>query len=175
MIRSIALIVLLGVAQLTHAASQRELSIDDLVALSDEIVVGRVVASEVRWQGELIVTVATIEVVDAWVGSARRLEVTELGGTALHPRTGIRMRMEASTRSALRDGEEWLLFLARGRAGLRAIVGGRQGAFEVNERAIAVGPKRFDGDRTLRARAITLDEMRREVGDAIERRAVGRR
>lgn len=159
------------------AATQRELAVEELVDLSSDIVVGRVVGNEVLWQGKLIFTVTTVEVEEALkgAGGSPRVEVTQLGGTAPHPRTGLPMTMSASTFAPLETGQEVLLFLHRGRTGARGLVGAQQGRMLVREnpatgrREIPVGEKRLDVHRAagvpdeVAVRVMTLDAMRERI------------
>lgn len=164
--------LLLLVAPLLLAASQRELGLDEVADLSTEVVVGRVVASESRWQGRLIVTVTTVDVLESLKGApgGPRVEVTQLGGRAPHPRTGVVMDMSASTFAALDTGQEVVLFLHRGKGGLRQLVGGPQGRLVVREnpktrvREIPVGAKQLNvaGD-AVEVGPMTLDTLRERV------------
>ena len=132
-----------------NAATQRELSLGEMVGLSDEIVIGRVVDSEARWQGELIVTVTWVDIDEQLMGSTLgRMELTQLGGTAVHPRTGIEVTLTASTQVEMRPGDEVLLFVSRATSGIRQIVGAQQGRYAIRldsqsgRRLVPVGPKR---------------------------------
>ena len=169
----------------TSAASQRELSLDEMVALSEEIVVGLVTGIETAWRGHVIVSVATVEVGEIIMGPGRprRIEITQLGGTAVHPETGISVTMTASSHVALVEGEEVLLFVSREPGGLRQIVGAQQGKYAVREnertgeRELPVGPKRLVVARGLAqtvvtSETMTLDEMRARIRGHAERQAV---
>lgn len=188
-------LLLLCCVDFSFAASQRELKLDELTELSEEIVVGRVVSTESRWEGSLIVTVASVEVSDSWKGrSPDRIEVLHLGGTAQHPQTGLPITMSTSLELSLQPEDELLLFLvrpestARLQPGARRIVGGPQGRFAVSrdprtaERRIPVGPKRLateaprvGGPAELATTTISLDAMRTRVRRSIEKAQGGRR
>lgn len=169
-----------------QAASQLELGLDRMVALSDEIIVGKVTANETRWEGRLIVTVATVEVGEVVLGDAPSIiEVTQLGGTAIHPRTGLSVNMSASNQTALRLGEEVLLFISRARHGQRHLVGAQQGVYIIREdprtreRQLPVGPKRLvvlrGGDADLvRTEPVTLEIMRERIRSHIRDQAIQR-
>ena len=176
-------VVLLPTAD-TSAASQRELSLERMVSLSDEIVVGRVTGVETEWRGRVIVSVATVEIGELIVGPGRprRIEITQLGGTAVHPDTGISVTMTASTHVALAEGEDVLLFVSRGDDGLRQIVGAQQGKYAIRENArtgvrqLPVGPKRLvvvrgSAETVVRTEPMTLDEMRTRIRGHAERQA----
>ena len=157
------------------AATNRTLSVEERVDLSEEIVVGRVVDSMTEWQGKLIVTVSTVEVSETIKGrTAGTVEVTQLGGTAAHPDSGISVTMTASSHVALAAGEEVLLFLGRRGSGPLQLVGAQAGKYVVRPnpltglRELPVGPKVLDttrGDRqdAVRAESISLDTMRRRI------------
>lgn len=174
--------LLLALLPFLLAATQRELTLDELVDQSTDIVVGRVVANEARWQGKLIFTVTTVEVDEALKGAAGtpRVQVTQLGGTASHPRTGLAMTMSASTFAPLESGQHVLLFLHRGRTGARGLVGAQQGRMLVREnpatrqREIPVGAKRLEvrrggvGPDEVEVRVMTLDAMRARIRARVE-------
>ena len=182
-VRSVLLMLVscLVAATLTHGASQRALSLEEMVGYSDEIVVGRIASAESRWQGRLIVTVATVEIEEALKGGrSQRLDVTQLGGTAVHPRTGLSVTMSASTQVTLEPGTDVLLFVSRAASGQRQLVGAQQGVFRIREnprtrvREIPVGPKRLTTERgaerdTVRSEAQTLDAMRERIRTVVDR------
>jgi len=166
------------------AATERALSLEQMTGLAEEIVVGTVVDETTRWEGRLIVTVSTIEVDSALKGRPEsRIEITQLGGSAVHPQTGLAVTMTASSQVAMRPGEEVLLFVARSRSGLRQIVGAAQGKLSIRTnprtgvKEIPVGPKQLgvtpgpDADRWS-SEALTLESMRRRIEAAL--RAAGR-
>jgi hypothetical protein len=170
---------LLGAAGVLAAvragAAGRELRLPELVDLSQEIVVGRVLTGKARWQGPLIVTSTAVRVDEALKGRpGRKIKVTQLGGTAVHRRLGAAVTMTASSYTALRPGEHVILFLEQQRAGRRGIVGAQQGKFLVRDEAdtgraiVPVAPKRLSVAReparvTLGAETMTLDAMRDNI------------
>jgi hypothetical protein len=167
------------------AASQRKLALDGIVELSQEIVVGRVTVLETAWRGRLIVSIVTVEVVETIKGGGvpPRIEITQLGGTAVHPDTGLSVTMTASSHVALAEGEDVLLFVSRTSDGLRQIVGAQQGKYAIRmnartgERELPVGPKRLvvapgTSGNVVRADTMTLDEMRTRIRGHVERQGV---
>lgn len=167
-------------------ASQRALDVDELTDLSTEVVVGRVVSHATHWEGRLIVTVSTVEVGESIKGRApSRIEITQLGGMAVHPETGLAVTMSASHQVSLGIGEEVLLFVHRTDRGLRQIVGAQQGKYVVREDArsgeaqLPVAPKRLvvtrDAEGTrVQAEPMSLDTMRERIRTRVERTAGGR-
>lgn len=187
-VRFIAAFLVVGllVSLPAWSASQRSLRLEELIDLSTEVVVGRVVSNETQWEGRLIVTVSTVEVEESIKGHApSRIEITQLGGTAVHPTTGLAVTMSASHQVGLGIGEEVLLFVHRTDRGLRQIVGAQQGKYVVREDArsgeaqLPVAPKRLvvtrepDGT-SVRAEPMTLDAMRERIRERVERTAGGR-
>jgi len=171
--------VLALLATLTGAAradSGRALDLDQLIDLSEEIVVGEVVGSTARWQGKLIVTDTVIRMDEAMKGTPpREVTITQPGGTAVHPRLGAEVTTQASTFTAFAVGESVVLFVDQ-RAGVRRLVGAQQGKLVVEPpaargaqpRGLAVGPKALQlephpGGGTIGTRGMTLDELRARV------------
>lgn len=156
-------------------AASRELGLPELVGLSQEIVVGRVLHARARWEGRLVVTSTVVRVEEALKGSpASKIKITQLGGTAVHPRLRAPVTMTASTYTDLAPGEHVVLFLEEQRPGRRGIVGAQQGKFVVHDEpeggraTVPVGPKALrvtrDGAHvTLGADTMTLDAMRDRI------------
>jgi hypothetical protein len=156
------------------SASQQALGLDDLIDTADEIVVGTVAESSARWEGRLVVTTSVVEVEESLKGGAgRRIEITQLGGTAVHPVIGKPVTINASSFTALAPGERVVLFVDHRRPAVRQLVGAQQGKLAVRPDpsgtpSVAVGPKRLagrtDGARaTITTEAMSLDELRRHV------------
>lgn len=178
-----ALVALLSVTVPARAVSERDLSLDDMVALADDIVIGRVLRSEARWQGKLIVTVSTVAVDESLKGSsAGEVAITQLGGTAAHPRLGVPVTMSVSEETTLSPGEEVILFVRQTGPGTNQVVGGAQGKLVVRPDPasgalnVSGAPHellgRRDGARqTVETVAPTLDAMRTRIRGAIARQA----
>jgi len=165
----------------TEAAETRALNLEQMVDLSQEIVVGNVVGSATRWEGRLVVTITTIEIDEAIKGQrSGRIEITQVGGTATHPDTGLSVTMTASTQVGFQSGQDVLLFVARSPEGLRQIVGAQRGMYRVGTdpttgvRRLIQGPKRLHAtpgdrsqgdpaDRAIEAEPVTLGEMRKRI------------
>lgn len=153
------------------AETQRELTLGEMVDLSDDIVVGTVVESEAHWQDKLIVTVATVAVESALKGApASTVTVTQPGGTAVHPVLGVPVHMSASGVALMRPGEEVVLFLRQAPSGHRGVVGGSQGSLrvrhdrETGKRMVPVGPKGLrvvaqPGGKSVVAEELSLDDL----------------
>ena len=102
------------------------------------------------------------------------VEVTQLGGKATHPDTGLGVTMTASTHVALAAGEEVLLFLGRTDSGMRQLVGAQAGKYAIRanpltgKRELPVGPKTLNVTRgeehdTVRVETVSLDAMRQRI------------
>ena len=175
-IRLCTVLLLATLAVTARADSGRALDLDQLIDLSDEIVVGEVVGSTSRWQGKLVVTDTVVRVDEAMKGSPpHEVTVTQPGGTAVHPRLGAEVTTQASTFTAFDRGESVVLFVDQ-RDGVRRLVGAQQGKLVVEpqaghgtqQRGLAVGPKALrvepgPGGGTIGTRGMRLDELRDRV------------
>ncbi|MCK6556340.1 hypothetical protein L6Q96_17430 [Candidatus Binatia bacterium] len=178
-----ALAVALAGALPVRAVSEREFSLDDMVSLADDIVVGRVLHSTPRWQGKLIVTVSQVAVGESLKGRpVDEVEVTQLGGTAVHPRLGVPVTMSVSEDAVLSPGEEVVLFVRQTRPGTRQLVGGAQGKLVIRPDPTSGVPtlpgaphrllvEREGEHRRIETAAPTLDAMRRRIDAAVARQA----
>jgi hypothetical protein len=172
-------LVLAAAASPALGASARTLGLDEMIDLSEEIVRGEVTGSSARWQGKLIVTDTTVRVDEAMKGAPpREITLTQLGGTAVHPRLGAAVRMEASSFTAMAAGEAVVLFVDR-KGAVRRLVGAQQGKLVLREDtaakkpAVAVGPKRLRvlseaREGPIGATGMTLDELRARVRTRVE-------
>jgi hypothetical protein len=197
--RLLAALLAVGLATLPdlgRAAEERALAMEELIDQAEEIVVGEVTRSEARFEGAVIVTESRVDVAEALKGSPpRSVSILQLGGTAVHPRLGAPVSMDASSHVSLRTGERVVLFLRRRPGGAAEIVGTHQGKLEVSEAParpappglppaaeprLATGPKELRVRRAaegLRARAedMTLQQLRERVRTReAERRTGGR-
>lgn len=167
-----------GVANLGRAEGESDLSIDEMVDLADEVVIGQVVASDARWRGKKIVTTATLRIDEALKGEpGSEVEIVQLGGTAVHPVLRSEIRMEASGFTSLETGEFVMLFMTRDQRNQRHLVAGAQGKFvieveETGDETVAVAPKRLQVVRS-EGRAVLL-EGRPMTLDALKERVAGR-
>ena len=174
-IRFCTVLLLATLAGAAGADSGRALDLDQLIDLSDEVVVGEVVGSTARWDGKLVVTDTVVRVDEAMKGSPpHEVTLTQPGGTAVHPRLGAEVTTQASTFTAFDRGESVVLFVDR-RNGVRRLVGAQQGKLVVEPpgahgtpRGLAVGPKALrvepgPGGGTIGTRGMRLDELRARV------------
>lgn len=164
----------------TFAASERTLGLDALIDAADAIVVAEVLESESHFEGRLVVTRSTVKVSEALKGTPEtRLDVTQLGGTAVHPRLGVPVTMDASTFVALRPGEKVVLFVEPRPAGGHQLVGAEQGKLVIRDepatgdRTLPVGPKRLRvyPERTrdvVSPEVTTLEDLRARIRRHLE-------
>jgi hypothetical protein len=165
----------------TDAASQRALGLDELITAAVEIVVGEVVESETRFEGRLVITRSTVRVEESLKGApGARVEVTQLGGTAVHPIIGAPVTMDVSSYTAFRPGEKVVLFVEPRRPTGRQLVGAAQGKLLIREevasgtRDVPVGPKRLrvvrePGRDLVAPEVMTLDDLRARIRERLER------
>lgn len=173
--RLLALLLLVVVALPARAASEREMSLEEMVGAADEVVVGEVLTTSARWEGRLIVTDAVVRVDEALKGvPTKTVTITELGGTAVHPVIGAPVTMDVSGESRLAPHERVVLFVEQRRPGRRDLVGGSQGKVVLRVDAttgatmLPVGPKRLrverdQGRTAIGAESTTLDAFRERI------------
>jgi len=163
------------VVRAAHGASIRQMTLDEVIDHASEIVVGDVVSSDARWQGRLVVTTSRVRVEESLKGQpAAEIEVSQLGGTAVHPVLGVPVSMTVSSYVALQPGEKVVLFLEETRPRVRQLVGAQQGKLVLREepetgaRDLPVGPKQLrvfrEGEReTLMRDPMTFEGLRRRI------------
>ena len=147
-----ALILFLGLAMSDASATTlRKLSLDDLVAKADSIIVGECVNTRAVWLGRRIYTIATMRVDQSLKGSERvgnKVEVFTLGGRVKKP---IPVKMHAPGLPRFERNEEVMVFLKRretsgakgpGDNGPFVVIGGIQGKFTIQKDA-KTGEKRL--------------------------------
>jgi hypothetical protein len=176
--RPLLVAVVLALAPaLVRAASERELTFEALVGAADEIVVGEVERTSARFEGRLIVTDAVVrvdETLKGGGGASRKITITQLGGTAVHPRIGAPVTMDVSGQARLAPHETVVLFVEQPRPGRRQLVGGAQGKLLVHQdpasgqATVPVGPKRLRvardaGGATVAAEPTSLDALRARI------------
>ncbi|MBI3178195.1 MAG: hypothetical protein HYZ27_00955 [Deltaproteobacteria bacterium] len=108
------------------ASTALPLSVAELTAYADVVVLAQVGTPQAVWQGRRIVTVTPVTVEEVWVGSTREhvIEVSTLGGVV----GGVGQRVDGEAR--LVPGEQVVLFLAGQGARFR-VLSLAQGAFRV--------------------------------------------
>jgi len=179
-----ALVLVAALASAARADSGRALGLDELIDLSQEIVVGEVVGSTARWQGRFVVTDTEVRIEEGLKGNPPpTVTITQPGGTAVHPRLGAAVTTQASTFTSFVPGEAVILFVDRQR-GQRSLVGAQQGKLVVAPPAggktggLAVGPRKLmlapgAPPGLIDTRGMTLEELRERV--AARGKAGGRR
>lgn len=115
--------VLLGPGQ---ATTLQQLSLDDMIRKSSEVVRGTVVCTGSQLRGSTVYTNYTVRISEQWKGSSgTQLDFSVPGGIA----GGIRQTYAGTP--SLVDGQEFVLFLWTGKSGLRQLIGLSQGLFTV--------------------------------------------
>lgn len=107
-----------------------QLSLDDLVASSDRIVIGRATSSQVRWVERVLVTDVTIEVGEWIAGSGPSSIVVTLPGGADFDRE-FPVAMNYPGAPSIGDGEETFLFLTSDPTFGNVVAGFSQGKFSI--------------------------------------------
>jgi len=103
-----------------------QLSLDEMIDKSTEIVRGRILSSRTAMRGPVIYTYAEVQVIERWKGpSADRVEVALPGGAYR------RLQQSFSGTPSLRQDTEYVLFLWTGKNGVTQVIGLSQGVFNV--------------------------------------------
>jgi hypothetical protein len=155
-VRYLRLVALACVAGLCTATIIKEVSFQDLVASSDQIVAGRVTKSWTSWGSEhkFIWTRYEIAVDDVIAGpQSRSVTVSEPGGVL----DGKAMSVESAVRYTI--GEHVVLFLHQFPSGDKRTVGWSQGKLTLDEGNRVHAP----GARTGSLNGITYTELRDRV------------
>lgn len=124
-----AISALLLVPGLSSATTLQQLSLDDMIRKSSEIVHGTVQCSGAAWRGSTLYTNYRVQVVEQWKGaSAMQLDFSVPGGAL----NGIRQTYAGAP--AIAEGQDVLLFLWTSKSGLRQVIGLSQGLFTLTAR-----------------------------------------
>ena len=129
----------------------QKLSLDDMVALSDEVVAARSEGSRTEWLGKKVYTITTFRVSGAAKGTSaagQAFEVHTLGGRVDKPYP-VEMRVEGAP--AFEAGGESLLFIERygAQKQFRRIVGLAQGRLPISTDP-KTGVKKVHADPALK-------------------------
>ena len=124
-----AVVILGTLVSTTNATVVKELSEEDMVNQSEEILIGTCASIRSEWneEGTKIYTYITFSVHNVLKGgeSPQQITIRQLGGEV----GDIGMRVEGA--SVFEEGEEALLFLRAGRKGYHRVVGLSQGKFSI--------------------------------------------
>lgn len=173
-VRIIGSLIACGLA--AQAATLEYLSLDEMTEKSTAIVRGRILGSIASFDGPLIYTHFTVQVLEYWKGpEAKQIDVVTPGGTA----QGLRQTFSGTP--TLAEGGEYLLFLWTGPSGLTHLIGLSQGVFAVakDEQGGLVATRAVSTDAmvnhktgrvvTDQALRLRLDELRLRVRAAAGR------
>lgn len=109
------------------AATLEQLSLDDMIVKSTEIVRGRVISSRAVLRGPVVYTLVQVQVDESWKGPRNgRVEVAIPGGVY------GKQRQTFSGAPSLGSETEYLLFLWTGRSAVTQVIGLSQGVFVVS-------------------------------------------
>src|SRR5262245_6874442 len=154
----------------SRATSMVPQTLDELVTKSDAVVRVTTLATRTEWRNRVIVTIASVRVTDALVGSlapGQEIEVATLGGV----KDGLELRVPGAPRFAA--GEDDVLFLGAGSLAAWQVTDLAQGKFEVIRDAAgreAVTSRDLEGVE-LTAGAVTsrlsLDHLKQRVRSSL--------
>ena len=165
MFRIVRLISLIACGLAAQAASLQYLSLDEMTEKSTAIMRGRILGSNASFDGPLIYTHFTVQVLDCWKGpEAKQIDIVTPGGTA----QGVRQTFSGTP--ALAEGGEYLLFLWTGPSGRTHLIGLSQGVFAVakDEQGELVATRAVSTDAMLdtkTGRVVTDQAFRLRLGD----------
>ena len=123
-----ALLALLTLPGTTRATSMVPQTLDELATKSDAVVRVTTLATRTEWHNRVIVTIASMRVTDALLGSlaaGQEIEVATLGGV----KDGLELHVAGAPRFTA--GEDDILFLGAGTLAAWQVTDLAQGKFEV--------------------------------------------
>ncbi|MGI8743271.1 MAG: hypothetical protein ACR2NN_12005 [Bryobacteraceae bacterium] len=136
---------LVGLLAPLHATTLQQLSLDDMIRQSSEIVRGTVQCTGFGLRGSTLYTNYRVKVSEQWKGtSVLQLDFAVPGGFS----NGIRQTYAGAP--SLRDGQEFVLFLWTSRSGLRQLIGLSQGLFNLTQ---------LSSGQLLASRSISTEQM----------------
>ena len=116
-----------------YGTTLQQLSLDDMIRKSTEIVRGKVQCTGSAFRGATLYTNYRVQVSEQWKGTpAVQLDIAIPGGLS-----GV-VRQTYSGSPVLSDGQEFVLFLWTSKSGLRQIIGLSQGLFNLQPLASGV-------------------------------------
>lgn len=152
---SSALLVCLAPVQGT---TLQQLSLDDMIRKSSEIVRGKIQCSGSAFIGSTLYTNYRVQVSEQWKGTpAAQLDIAVPGGLSGS------IRQTYSGAPVPSDGQELVLFIWKSKSGLRQIIGLSQGLFNVQQAA---------GGVLMASRAPTAEQMVNSSGQPVQDTAV---
>ena len=141
-----------------QSTTLQQLSLDDMIRKSTEIVRGKIQCSGAAFRGSTLYTNYRVQVAEQWKGtSATQLEIAIPGGAS----GGTRQTYSGAPVPA--DGQELVLFIWKSRSGLRQIIGLSQGLFNVQQLTDGVW---------MASRAATTEQMVSAAGQPVQDTAV---
>jgi hypothetical protein len=146
MTRRLAILAALLGVTLAHAATLEELTLEQMIQQSTEIVRGRIIGSSVQQRGSILYTHFQIQVTERWKGEAKSVaEAAVPGGQS------GRVRQTFPGTPNLEAGREYVLFLWTGTSGFTQIIGLSQGVFELrlDENGAAVASRAATSETLL--------------------------
>ena len=141
-----------------YGTTLQQLSLDDMIRKSTDIVRGKVQCTGAAFRGATLYTNYRVQVSEQWKGMpAVQLDIAIPGGL-----NGA-VRQTYSGSPVLSDGKEFVLFLWTSKSGLRQIIGLSQGLFNLQPLA---------GGALMASRAPTTEQMVGPSGQLVQDTAV---
>lgn len=147
------LVALLSLAACDAFAAAPDLSLEAKVDAADTVVRAECTGVRSEWVKNRIVTRSQFTVSDDLTQKGtRQIEVTTLGGTAVHPRLKVKMIATVSEQPEVRVNDQAFLFTRRAPTGENVLVGGEQGYVRISRRADTTGENVVNSERKVIAR-----------------------
>ena len=141
-----------------QATTLQQLSLDDMIRKSTEIVRGKIQCTGSVFRGSTLYTNYRVQVSEQWKGTpAVQLDLAVPGGLS----GGTRQTYSGAPVPS--DGQELVLFIWTSKSGLRQIIGLSQGLFNVQQ---------MTGGVLMASRAATTEQMVSAGGQPIQDTAV---
>ena len=141
-----------------HATTLQQLSLDDMIRKSTEIVRGKIQCTGSVFKGATLYTNYRVQVSEQWKGTpALQLDLAVPGGLS----GGVRQTYSGAPIPA--DGQELVVFIWTSKTGLRQIIGLSQGLFNVQQ---------LTGGVLMASRAAATEQMVNASGQPVQDKAV---
>ncbi len=142
-----------------YGTTLQQLSLDDMIRKSSDVVRGKVQCTGSTLRGALVYTTYRVQVSEQWKGLPQnQIDISVPGGLS----SGIRQTYSGAP--ALSDGQELVLFLWTSKTGLRQVIGLSQGVFTVQP---------VSGGAMLASRSASTEQMVGPNGQPVQDTALG--
>ena len=146
------LVALLSLAACEAFAAAPEMTLEAKVDAADTVVRAECTGTRSEWVKNRIVTRSQFTVSDDLTQKGtRQIEVTTLGGTAVHPTLKVRVIATVSEQPEVRVNDQAFLFTKRAPSGENVLVGGEQGYVRIARNTNEAGERVVNSERKVRA------------------------